>query len=81
LIEIIRTTKDRYHCATHPSGDPGTAGGRGSLVPLLKDANWSNRRSFAEAAEKVRVFGIELLDIRFSSAITATKAASMIYDR
>src|ERR1700731_5110966 len=64
LIEIIRTTKDRV-----PLHDTlATAAGReldvGSLVPIQKGRKLVEREIFAEAAEKVRVFGIELLDIR-----------------
>ena len=37
----------------------------GSLVPIQKGRKLVEQEIFAEAAEKVRVFGIELLDIRF----------------
>jgi hypothetical protein len=37
----------------------------GSLVPIQKGPKLVEQEIFSEAAEKVRVFGIELLDIRF----------------
>lgn len=65
LIEIVRTTKDR-----EPLRDAVlTAAERdlnmGSLVPIQKGRQLVEEEIFNAAAEKVRVFGIELLDIRF----------------
>jgi len=63
LIELIRTTKDRM-----PLRDPLLTGAErdaGSLVPIQKGRKLVEQEIFAAAAEKVRVFGIELLDIRF----------------
>jgi hypothetical protein len=37
----------------------------GSLVPIQKGRKMVEQEIFAEAAEKARVFGIELLDIQF----------------
>ena len=37
----------------------------GSLVPIQKGCKLAEGEIFAEAAEKARVFGIELLDIQF----------------
>src|SRR6266436_6560101 len=65
LIEIIRTTKDRVPLRDALVTDAGRELDVGSLVPIQKGRKLVEQEIFAEAAEKVRVFGIELLDIRF----------------
>ena len=62
LIEIIRTTKDREPLREAPAGRELDVG---SLVPIQKGRKLVEQEIFAEAAEKVGVFGIELLNIRF----------------
>src|SRR5580658_2696003 len=80
LIEIIRTTKDRV-----PLRDTlATEAGRvdvGSLVPIQKGRKLVEQEIFAEAAEKVRVFGIELLDIRFKRINYNESVRPKIYER
>jgi len=81
LIEIIRTTKDRV-----PLRDAlltGAGGGQemGSLVPIQKGRKMVEQEIFAAAAEKVRVFGIELLDIRFKRINYNESVRPKIYDR
>jgi len=81
LIEIIRTTKDRV-----PLRDALlTAAERkqdiGSLVPIQKGRKLVEQEIFAEAAEKIRVFGIELLDIRFKRINYNESVRPKIYDR
>src|SRR5246127_40988 len=65
LIEIVRTTKDRVPLRDTLLGDAGRGQHLGSLVPIQKGRKVVEEQIFAAAAEKVRVFGIELLDIRF----------------
>src|SRR6185436_17897519 len=65
LIEIIRTTKERVPLRDTLMTNAGRLLDVGSLVPIQKGRKLVEREIFAEAAEKVRVFGIELLDIRF----------------
>src|SRR5579862_9721507 len=63
LIEIIRTTKDRVPLRdTLLAGGGGPEQDLGSLVPIQKGRKVVEQQIFAAAAEKVRVFGIELLD-------------------
>jgi len=64
LIEIIRTTKDRkpVRDASLSAEDLATLG---SLVPIRKGRSLVETEIFDAAAQKVKVFGIELLDIRF----------------
>jgi membrane protease subunit HflC len=81
LIEIIRTTKDRV-----PLRDALLTGAvgelnMGSLVPIQKGRKLVEQEIFAEAAEKVRVFGIELLDIRFKRINYNESVRPKIYDR
>ncbi len=81
LIEIIRTTKDRV-----PLRDTVVAGAVGeqhvgSLVPIQKGRNQVEQEILSEAAEKVRVFGIELLDIRFKRINYNQSVRPKIYDR
>jgi membrane protease subunit HflC len=81
LIEIIRTTKDRV-----PLRDTLLAGGgpeqdMGLLVPIQKGRKVVEEQIFAAAAEKVRVFGIELLDIRFKRINYNESVRPKIYDR
>ena len=81
LIEIIRTTKDRV-----PLRDSLLAGAQqeakmGSLVPIHKGRKLVEKEIFDAAAEKVQVFGIELLDIRFKRINYNQSVRPKIYDR
>jgi membrane protease subunit HflC len=81
LIEIIRTTKDRV-----PLRDSMLTGAQqeikmGSLVPIQKGRMLVEAEIFKAAAEKVQVFGIELLDIRFKRINYNQSVRPKIYDR
>ena len=81
LIEIIRTTKDRI-----PLRDALLSGTQeelqmGSLVPIQKGRKQVEAEIFIAAAEKVQVFGIELLDIRFKRINYNQSVRPKIYDR
>ena len=81
LIEIIRTTKDRI-----PLRDSTLTGAQqeqkmGSLVPIQKGRKLVEAEIFNAAAEKVKVFGIELLDIRFKRINYNQSVRPKIYDR
>jgi modulator of FtsH protease HflC len=78
LIEIIRTTKERVPLRV--AIDAGRVD-VGSLVPIQKGRKLVEQEIFAEAAEKVRVFGIELLDIRFKRINYNESVRPKIYDR
>jgi membrane protease subunit HflC len=79
LIEIIRTTKNRVPLRdallTEAERDMG------SLVPIQKGRKLVEQEIFAAAAEKVQVFGIELLDIRFKRINYNESVRPKIYDR
>jgi modulator of FtsH protease HflC len=82
LIEIIRTTKDRVPLRdTLLVGGGGPEQDLGSLVPIQKGRKVVEQQIFAAAAEKVRVFGIELLDIRFKRINYNESVRPKIYDR
>ena len=81
LIEIIRTTKDRVPLRDTLLTGAGPERDMGSLVPIQKGRKLVEQEIFAEAAEKVRVFGIELLDIRFKRINYNQSVSPKIYDR
>jgi membrane protease subunit HflC len=81
LIEIIRTTKDRVPLRDTLLAGTGPERDMGSLVPIQKGRKTVEQEIFAEAAEKVRVFGIELLDIRFKRINYNASVRPKIYDR
>ena len=81
LIEIVRTTKDRVPLRDALLTDTGQGSSLGSLVPIQKGRKLVEQEIFAEAAEKVRVFGIELLDIRFKRINYNESVRPKIYDR
>ena len=81
LIEIIRTTKDRVPLRDTLVTDVGRELDVGRLVPIQKGRKLVEQEIFAEAAEKIRVFGIELLDIRFKRINYNESVRPKIYDR
>ena len=81
LIEIIRTTKDRVPLRDTFLTDAERKLDMGSLVPIQKGRKMVEQEIFAAAAEKVRVFGIELLDIRFKRINYNESVRPKIYDR
>ena len=81
LIEIIRTTKDRLPLRDTLLTDAVRQLDMGALVPIQKGRKLVEQEIFAAAAEKVRVFGIELLDIRFKRINYNESVRPKIYDR
>jgi membrane protease subunit HflC len=81
LIEIVRTTRDRVPLRDPVLADPGRQLNMGTLVPIQKGRTLVEQEIFAEAAAKVGVFGIELLDIRFKRINYNESVRSKIYDR
>jgi membrane protease subunit HflC len=79
LIEIIRTTKDRVPLRDTLLTD--TEADVGSLVPIQKGRKLVEQEIYSAAADKVRVFGIELLDIRFKRINYNQSVRPKIYDR
>ena len=81
LIEIIRTTRDRVPLRDALLTDAERDLDMGLLVPIQKGRKLVEKEIFAAAAEKVRVFGIELLDIRFKRINYNESVRPKIYDR
>ncbi|MBY0509384.1 MAG: protease modulator HflC [Rhodospirillaceae bacterium] len=81
LIEIVRTTKDRVPLRDTLQTDAGRELDVGSLVPIQMGRKLVEQEIFAAAADKVRVFGIELLDIRFMRINYNESVRPKIYDR
>ena len=81
LIEIIRTTKDRVPLRDALLNDAEREPDMGHLVPIDKGREVVENEIFTEAAAKVRVFGIELLDIRFKRINYNESVRPKIYDR
>ncbi len=81
LIEIIRTSRDRVPLRDALLTDAERTLDMGSLVPIQKGRKLVEQEIFAAAAEKVRVFGIELLDIRFKRINYNKSVRPKIYDR
>lgn len=81
LIEIIRTSKGRTPLRDTLLTDDELAQDIGALVPIQKGRALVEREIFEAAAEKVRVFGIELLDIRFKRINYNESVRPKIYDR
>lgn len=81
LIEIIRTTKDRVPLRDAVLATAERGANMGALVPIEKGRKLVEQEIFSAAAEKVGVFGIELLDIRFKRINYNESVRPKIYDR
>lgn len=81
LIEIIRTTKDREPLQDALLSATERDLDMGALVPIQKGRKVVEQEIFVAATEKVRVFGIELLDIRFKRINYNESVRPKIYDR
>ncbi|MDP9813574.1 membrane protease subunit HflC [Rhizobium tibeticum] len=81
LIEIIRSTKDRVPARDALLTETERQQDIGSLVPISKGRALVEHEIFVAAAEKVRVFGIELLDIRFKRINYNESVRPKIYER
>ena len=82
LIEIVRTTKDRV-----PLKDASLTQGSqadqtiGTLLPISQGREQVEQQIYKAVAEKVKVFGIELLDIRFKRINYNASVQSKIFER
>jgi len=81
LIEIIRTTRDRVPLRDTMLTDVELQQDIGSLVPIRKGRAQVEHEIFTAATEKIHVFGIELLDIRFKRINYNESVRPKIYDR
>ena len=81
LIEIIRTTKDRVPLRDALLTDAERELNMGALVPIQKGRALVEAEILEAAADRVLVFGIELLDIRFKRINYNESVRPKIYDR
>lgn len=81
LIEIIRTTQDRVPLRDALLTEDERKLDMGLLLPIKKGRKLVERDIFTAAAEKVHVFGIELLAIRFKRINYNDSVRPKIYDR
>ncbi|CZF83702.1 protease modulator HflC [Grimontia marina] len=81
LIEVIRTTKDRVPVRDGLIGNMEETIKIGTLVPIYKGRKRVEEEIFTSAAQKIQVFGIELLDIRFKRINYNESVRPKIYER
>ncbi|MBR9873449.1 MAG: protease modulator HflC [Vibrionaceae bacterium] len=81
LIEIIRTNKDRTPLRDSLLSDAEGELKIGALVPIQKGRQLVEQEIFSEASEKIKIFGIELLDIRFKRINYNESVRPKIYER
>lgn len=81
LIEIIRTSKERQPLRDKLLTEAEKAQDIGSLVPIHIGRLLVEQDIFNAAAEKVKVFGVELLDIRFKRINYNESVRPKIYER
>lgn len=81
LIEIIRTTKERSPLKDDILSGSESSSEVGVLVPIQKGRKQIEEEIFHAAAEKIQVFGIELLDIRFKRINYNVSVSPKIYER
>jgi cell division protease FtsH len=81
LIEIIRTTQGPHAAARHRCLPLRTGSGHGRAGAYPEGSQAGGGGDLRAAAEKVVVFGIELLDIRFKRINYNDSVRPKIYDR
>ncbi len=81
LIEIVRTTQDRIPVKDTTLITGPNESSLGLLGAIKKGREKIEREIYFAAADKVKVFGIELMDIRFKRINYNQSVAQKIYDR
>ncbi|AXT74213.1 protease modulator HflC [Vibrio sp. dhg] len=81
LIEIIRTNKNRKPLRDPLLSDVEGELKIGALVPIKKGRQLVEQEIFSAASEKIKIFGIELLDIRFKRINYNESVRPKIYER
>ncbi|WP_321464074.1 protease modulator HflC [uncultured Vibrio sp.] len=81
LIEIIRTNKNRKPLRDALLSDTEGELKIGTLVPIKKGRQLVEQEIFSAASEKIKIFGIELLDIRFKRINYNESVRPKIYER
>ncbi len=82
LIEVIRTSKDRIPVKDETLVESGSGSSNiGVLHPIRKGRKMIEQEIQAAAREKLAVFGIELLDVRFKRINYNPSVVEKIYER
>jgi len=81
LIEIVRTTQGREPLRDALLTEAERELDMGALLPIQKGRKRVEQEIFSAAAQKVEVFGIELMDIRFKRINYNDSVRPKIYDR
>lgn len=82
LIEVIRTSKDRIPVKDETLVESGSGSSNiGVLRPIRKGRKLIEEEIKAAAREKLAVFGIELLDVRFKRINYNPSVVEKIYER
>lgn len=81
FIEAVRTTKDRKVARDANIGVSIADARIGILPPITKGRAELEKEIFINAAPKVAVFGIELMDVRFKRINYNTSVSQTIYQR
>ncbi|MBX3423648.1 MAG: protease modulator HflC [Pirellulaceae bacterium] len=79
LIEVIRTTKDRQPAKDSSLGD--LPGSMGTLYPISAGREKLEQEILVNAANKLKDFGVELLDVRFKRINYNKSVQSQIFLR
>lgn len=81
FIEAVRTTKDRKVAKEVTAGASIADARIGILPPITKGRSELEKEIFKNAAPKVKVFGIELMDVRFKRINYNESVSQTIYQR
>ncbi len=81
LIEVIRSTKDRKPAVDGDIAEADITGKIGTLPPIRRGRTELEKEIFQTSKEKLKEFGIELLDIRFKRINYNEKVRRRIYEQ
>lgn len=81
FIEAVRTTKDRKVAREASLGESIADARIGTMPPIRKGRTELEKEVFANAAPKIKGFGIELMDVRFRRINYNTSVSQSIYQR
>ncbi len=81
LIEAIRTTKDRTPQQAEELADADLAGNIGKLLPIRSGRTVLEAEVLEKSRDKLREFGIELMDVRFKRIHYNESVQERIFER
>lgn len=81
LIEVIRTTKDRQPTVPEDLAEADRTGKIGKLPPIRRGRSELEKEILETSKDKLKEFGIELLDIRFKRINYNKSVRERIYER